>query len=644
MVSFGEQVSIPDDQELTYELAGAIQVLLDPSSAPSKITESHALISGTHHWLAHAFGMENGRKVLKSGAENAERRLQSDDILGKVDAKGTSLRDAISECETGKYPKSFGTLSLACDQWPSDYFHFFLLQSSWLTISSIFIIFLQLIVTNDTLINDIWFDKWNDMIWFLSLWDRLMYLSLRIVDVQKLISTKEAKQLKGADKEKVSNLSESVTYAVNLALECSVAFEVVPYLNNIIVALKASSKMPVIFSNCSPTLHLRDKAFGSQMFKYLETRDKLHANISKLDDLSTLTAVDSQKILVQWDADSRALLSLFPETAPDNSTHEPFYMKLRASVAETGSTLTSCLQGNVHSETHIKIVDIIGTVGTILQSEALLEAGKEDTTAKVCIDKFGTTVESCDRLTSVLGDEGQKVRNGVKVLEAVVLSAYNFRSATDPEKRDSVEKLVDLAELAAIKVCRRVFNEKRRETSVNELSTLFKMVSSRLSPDSALVENGSVNFLDQMIAKSQACSQRLADSLTKAFTSAESRFTFDLDLPEVVQNVSTMADLVKPEVAKAVKNTFAPDKSQAIVSLAVELEAIETSLTTIEKETGIKPSDFVQWFDNCKHLRCRLLAWLSETQVQTQTQMLCCIQLNYDDSDYDYNNLLYNYL
>ena len=116
MVSFGEQVSIPEEHEETYELAQAVQVMLEPSSPPSKITESHALISGSQHWIAQAFGMENGKKVLKLSTENAERRLQSDGILGKVDAKTTSLREAISECETGKYEKSFGTLSHVCDQ------------------------------------------------------------------------------------------------------------------------------------------------------------------------------------------------------------------------------------------------------------------------------------------------------------------------------------------------------------------------------------------------------------------------------------------------------------------------------------------------------------------------------------------------
>ena len=444
-----------------------------------------------------------------------------------------------------------------------------------------------------------------------------IFFKLRIVDVQSLLATKEAKQLKGADKEKVSNLSESMTYAVSLALESSVILEFLPYLKQIVVALKGKSKMPVIFSNCSPTLNLREKSFGTQMFKYLETCDTLHANISKLDDLDKLTAVDSQKVLVQWEADSRALLSLFPESAPDNSETEPYYMRLRTGIEETGSILTSSLQGNVHSETHLKIVEIIGTVGTILKSEALLEGGQEDTTPNVCIDKFGATIENCDRLTSVLGDEGLKVRNGLKVLEAVALSAYNFRSATDPAKRDSIDKLVDLAELTAIKLCRRVFSAARRETSVNELSALFKMVSSMLSQESTLVEKDSIDFLDRMMTKSQMCSQRLATSLTEAFTSASSRFTFDLDMPEEVQNVSDMTDLVKPEMLKTIKQTFTTDKTQAVVSLAVELEAIEAGLATIEKETGVKPSEFAQWFDDCKRLRCRFLSWLSETQVQS---------------------------
>ena len=115
LVEFG--VRSNDEESERHELAQNIQVLLDPSSIPSKITEATKLIEACDHWLAKAFALDTGRKVLKAASEHADQRSEVEQVLTKVeDALSTMNRFKVEVATRGQHcTSSWGKQSLCCN-------------------------------------------------------------------------------------------------------------------------------------------------------------------------------------------------------------------------------------------------------------------------------------------------------------------------------------------------------------------------------------------------------------------------------------------------------------------------------------------------------------------------------------------------
>lgn len=80
------------EESTDYELASAVLLMLDPSSAPSKVMDGNTLIVGADHWISKAFALDNGKKVLKACVDNASNRAEMDGILVKIDEFQEALR------------------------------------------------------------------------------------------------------------------------------------------------------------------------------------------------------------------------------------------------------------------------------------------------------------------------------------------------------------------------------------------------------------------------------------------------------------------------------------------------------------------------------------------------------------------------
>ena len=441
---------------------------------------------------------------------------------------------------------------------------------------------------------------------------------LRIVDALAIVSGKDAKQLKGADKEKMSTLSESIAYAVRLTVEASVKDEILPYLTAVGVALKHESKngmVPDIFAANSPTLGIRDTLFGATVANFLDTCSRLSGNLKKLDKLADLDAAASQSVLLQWQKDSGDLMSIFePAKAAqlgcDEDSFQKIHDRLEAAVRETASILAATLQGNVHAEANVQVKECIQFVASVLEFEQCVQEGKTDTTS-LEIDKFASSLEQCCRLTSVMGDQGKAIRHGMRVIESAAKCSYNFASATDWAERQSLEKLVDEYEMTAVQICYKVFSPEKREESVKAVANLFQIVHETLPAELRCVEEKTVKFMDGMMTKSQAAIERITTALQKAFESVNSRFTFSIDMPGAINNVSDMDTLISVDFGKIVRDSFPADRSSTVVDLAVELETIESAVESMQKEIGISGEVFAPWLHTCKALRCRFLSWLS---------------------------------
>ena len=444
---------------------------------------------------------------------------------------------------------------------------------------------------------------------------------LRIVKAHEVVSSKGAKQLKGVDKEKVSRLSDQVCYAVRLVIETSLKNEVFPYLTNIQTALKddkmSASKLPSMFSESSPVFGIRKTVYVAAVEAFVNACGGLSNTLKKLDQLSELDAVASQSILQQWQKDSYGLIALFDPAKAAKSFnigaeaafYQKFHDQLENAINQTSSIVESCLSGNVHSEAHKQIIEVIRFMLEVLKYEETVKDGKKDDTS-MNVDKFTEHLETCCRLTSVMGDEGKKIRHGMKVLECAAKCSYNFAAASAESEHTSVDKLVDEAEMEAIKICYTVFSPTKRETAIKDLAFLFQTVKETLPSELSSVEANIVTLLDGMVKKSKDCVVRVAASLDTAFKAVQKRGDFEIELPDAINGVSDMVQLTSPEFRKIVAATFPTAKSSLMVEIAVGLETIESSVETIQKEIGMPVEEIAPWIADCKTMRCRFLSWL----------------------------------
>lgn len=100
-----------DDQAL--DIARAVQAVLDPASAPERITEASLVIESSQHWLAKTFALENGKKVLRAAAGNAERRSEVNEIIMFLDKSLGDLKAVVEVVsESGNCCATQGDLTL----------------------------------------------------------------------------------------------------------------------------------------------------------------------------------------------------------------------------------------------------------------------------------------------------------------------------------------------------------------------------------------------------------------------------------------------------------------------------------------------------------------------------------------------------
>ena len=443
----------------------------------------------------------------------------------------------------------------------------------------------------------------------------------RIVSAYDVASSKEVKQLKGPDRDKVTSLQDCVADAVRHVLDWSVCHEIESYFKTVGAALKGDQveKLPSsVFPTDSGTPYIRNMAFSEEVGNYLDVCNELSSNLKKLENLNALNAMESQLILQQWRNHSEKLVKLFdPSAAPSDRLKEDYATKQKALmdvVTDMESSVSACLGSNVHSEALQHVKTLVEFVGDVLIFEEAKKNGTADASS-LNIDKFLDTLQACRRMTSVMGEEGKLIRRGVVVLECAAKSSSNFFSAKSQLERKSVEDMADEFELAAIKAIYFIFSPERREKSIANLAALMKHIHlSKVTLPTNLhdLESKLVKFLDDMVQKSDACINVIRDYLEKTFAKVRMN-TFTFALPDEVKTVADIDSMITKEFGTVIQTTFPTEKSEGVVNMAVQAETIESVVEKIVKETDIRSDHVAPWMGECQRMRRDSLSWLSET-------------------------------
>ena len=113
----GELSKATPETDEQYSIVESVRVVLDTTSPPEKVTEACESIGASTDWLAAAFNLDNGQKVLKSACDHAERRVTQTSVLVSVDTAANELMEISNTVkEDGKCDAEFGKRQLGLNQ------------------------------------------------------------------------------------------------------------------------------------------------------------------------------------------------------------------------------------------------------------------------------------------------------------------------------------------------------------------------------------------------------------------------------------------------------------------------------------------------------------------------------------------------
>lgn len=101
------------DQD-TVEMVRHCKTVMDLTSVRSEVDGSLEALSSSDHWLAKAFHLDKGKKVLHLAKENAEKRATQSDVLDALAAKIRWLEDnsAVSFPPESQFASMHGQMNL----------------------------------------------------------------------------------------------------------------------------------------------------------------------------------------------------------------------------------------------------------------------------------------------------------------------------------------------------------------------------------------------------------------------------------------------------------------------------------------------------------------------------------------------------
>lgn len=71
----------------------AVQTVMDLQSSPSQVEHACEVLKTSEHWLAKAFNLDKGKKILELASQNAEKRSALGNILDTISDKISWMED-----------------------------------------------------------------------------------------------------------------------------------------------------------------------------------------------------------------------------------------------------------------------------------------------------------------------------------------------------------------------------------------------------------------------------------------------------------------------------------------------------------------------------------------------------------------------
>ena len=333
----------------------------------------------------------------------------------------------------------------------------------------------------------------------------MRFAQLRIAEAFAVSKDAGVKSLKGSDRATLKKLQSMVEDAIAVSMFACLRYECCPFIESLGVSVARASEKTVVSTQMltaeSPILPLRGA--GVRHGKLVESLINHCAAVSPLLEginnglKGTLSVQDSQKCLEAWYAWCKQMKEISADVckaACSNEKHKNESTGVPTAITETSKTLELFLGGKVISEAvEVSAVCVKFAIDKLLcQQPAPL--GQED------LSGFQNSWEASTRLSSVMGEKGAVIRQGLQVIY-IMVESYKCFQAEEAKQREDADEEESAAAIAArakaVGIVKKGYEDIGGEDGLNQrLQALLGLVSGHATQKDFLPGEERTKFLE----------------------------------------------------------------------------------------------------------------------------------------------------
>ena len=419
---------------------------------------------------------------------------------------------------------------------------------------------------------------------------------------------KDVKQLKGGDKTKVTNLQVAAEKGVLEVVRLTVLNEVVPFLNTMKNEVDSGSNFTEIqkvslLGESACILQVQNTFHKTVVKPLVETCHAVQQLTHTFATSGSFTAEESQTSLQKWYDLSKTMLKPFKADTEE-------FNALDLAIKSCSNALSEYFGSNVHQTAfaHLKECLIFTTKFIANESQEGLD-----------VEKFKTEIDQCRRLTSVMGESGKCIREGIRMIDNVVTVGLAMGKVAKPTADDDPSLFIrdPAALLDAISVTMKSFSGGTRESAISSFASMVTSTKSNLSRMDALhdvdfekMQADLTSYLDGKVSSIREEIKLIGERLGKAMEVVTSR-NINCTLPDLIVNVSDMEAIHTEEMTACITETFGDDITKAVLEGACQLEKIEECVVQVKAASGISVDEEIfDQFGKCVSMRREFLTYL----------------------------------
>ena len=426
--------------------------------------------------------------------------------------------------------------------------------------------------------------------------------------IMKPICHAGAKMLKGADKEIFNDLSVRVGDAGKVAVKACISFNIIPFLSSLLGSITDADDGACVMprnalENDACIFHMK----GAVNSKVMEALNAFHrfvpGFVPKLELAlgGGLEATASRAALLDWEKQAAELLQNLKECCVDPKQLEETVEKVTQAIADV-------LQGRVKEELATKLGRCLAYVDMVNHE---IEAGDN---AKPLPKEEGPVFEEllreCRALSSVLGDVGAKVREGLLVVEAGVGFYMAFCQEGPAAETEKLRKQDFHIMSLFLQIQREQEKGKDVATPEDSVMGMIQLVRCPGIDQQDFFKGKIGRVYSETLDQCMKVVGTIQNDLREEIGSLRENSS-NLTLPAEILNVSKLEDVF--EMKELILEKFGLEVSNQVADCAVGLEKALKTLNSTAKKLRVEPEwlcDEARCFYCLAHLHAVDVSWL----------------------------------